>query len=238
MRHPRLADLYSCAGGAARGYQRVNFHVTGFDIDPQPRFAGDAFERRDVLAMSPDELRRDFDAIHASPKCQRFTSMRHAKNAKGDEHPNQIPETIALLEATGLPWILENVEEAAPWMPGAITLCGTMFGLGAQGCELQRHRLFMANFPIRPPPCGCRHSGGPVIGVYGGHARKRSAKHGGRGTRDVWDGGHVAAASEAMGIDWMTLGEISEALPPVYTEWLGRQLMAEVVRRRVLEEAA
>lgn len=200
--------------------------MTGFDIKRQRRYCGDAFEQRDVLAIPADELRERFDFIHASPKCQRFTSMKHAPNAKGDEHPNQIPDTLALLEATGRLWSLENVEDAAPWMPGAITLCGTMFGLGAQGFELQRHRLFMANFPISPPG-PCRHEK-PVVGVYGGHARNRSAKHGGRGTRDVWEGGHVAACSEAMGMDWATLTEMSEAIPPAYTEWLGGQLFAHL----------
>jgi DNA (cytosine-5)-methyltransferase 1 len=233
----RIADLYCCGGGATRGLQQaaaalgVPIHVTGFDIKRHKRYCGDAFEQRDVLSLTPAELRERFDFAHASPKCQKFTKLKHAPNAKGDEHPNQIPDTLTLLSDSGIWWLLENVEEAAPWMPGAITLCGTMFGLGAQGCELQRHRLFMANFPISPPG-PCAHSGGPVIGVYGGHGRKRSAKHGGRGTRDVWEGGHVAACSEAMGMDWATLEEMSEAIPPAYTEWLGRQLLAHIQAQR------
>ena len=227
MSKPRLLDMYSCAGGAARGYQRAGFHVTGWDINPQPRYAGDEFEQRDVLAADPAEIAARFDAIHASPICQGLTRMR-APGKK--QHPNLIPPTVALLNATGLPWVLENVEGAEPWMPGAITLCGTMFGLGAQGAELRRHRLFIANFPISPP-CSCRHTGGPTIGVYGGHARRRSAKHGGRGTKDVWEGGHKAAASEAMGMDWATLGEMSEAIPPAFTEHLGRQMMAALTQR-------
>lgn len=226
----RLGDLYSCAGGAGVGYKRAGFqHVTGFDIAPQPRYAGDDFEQRNVLLLSPAELRQRFDGLHASPICQGLTRMT-APGKK--QHPNLIPQTIELLEATGLPWILENVEGAEPWMPGAITLCGTMFGLKAQGCELHRHRLFIANFPISPPG-PCSHTGGPVVGVYGGHARVRSAKHGGRGTRDVWDGGHRAAMSQAMGMDWATCAEMSEAIPPAYTEWLGGQLLAHVAAQRV-----
>jgi DNA (cytosine-5)-methyltransferase 1 len=130
-------------------------------------------------------------------------------------------------------WAIENVEEAAWDMESPITLCGTMFGLGAQGCRLQRHRLIMANFPIA---AGCHHDERPVIGVYGGHARRRAASAGGRGTRDIWQGGHKAAASEAMGIDWMTLGELSEAIPPAYAEYVGRAAMA--VLRPHLREAA
>lgn len=220
---PRLLDMYCCAGGAGRGYQLAGFHVTGADIKAQPRYAGDAFEQRDVLAMTPEEIRARFDAVHASPICQGLTRMR-APGKK--EHPNLIPATRALLDASGLPWIIENVEGAEPWMPGAITLCGTMFGLGTQGFDLQRHRLFMANFPIAAPG-PCNHAK-PCVGVYGGHARNRSAVHGGRGTRDVWQGGHKGAASEAMAMDWATLGEMSEALPPPYTEHLGRQLLAHL----------
>lgn len=99
-----------------------------------------------------------------------------------------------------------------------------MFGLGAQGCRLQRRRLFESNFTIPVPPSAADNR--PVIGVYGGHARKRSAKAGGRGTKDVWEGGHKAAASEALGIDWMTLAEMSESIPPAYAEHIGRAAIA------------
>lgn len=227
----RLLDLYCCSGGAGRGYQRAGFHVTGFDINDQPRYAGDAFERRDVLLVSPEEIRARFDAVHASPKCQALTSLRHAPGTK--EHPNQIPATLALLNDAGLPWILENVEGAEPWMPNAITLCGSMFvGLESEGAWLKRHRLFIASFDIAPPG-PCRHDPErPVGGVYGGHARRRSRRFGGRGTRDGWRAGHRVAMSELMGIDWATCHEMSEAVPPAYTEWLGRQLANEVARHR------
>lgn len=225
-RRPRLLDLFCCAGGAAMGYHLAGFDVVGVDINPQPRYPFE-FIRADVLSLTPDYIRQ-FDAVHASPICQGHTALRHAPGTK--EHPNLIPPTRALLEAAGAPWIIENVEGSEPWMAGAIRLCGTMFGLGAQGCELQRHRLFIAGFPIAPPG-PCQHSGGPVIGVYGGHGRVRSRRHGGRGTRDVWVGGHRAACSEAMGMDWATLSELSEAIPPAYTEYLGRQLLAHLENR-------
>lgn len=226
----RLLDAFCCAGGAGRGYQRAGFHVTGFDIADQPRYAGDVFERRDILSVSPDEIRERFDAVHASPICQGLTALRHAPGTKS--HPNLIPATRSLLEASGLPWIIENVEGAEPWMPGAITLCGSMFpGLESEGAWLQRHRLFIASFEISAPS-PCRHDATrPVAGVYGGHARRRSKRFGGRGTRDVWRAGHRVAMSELMGMDWATCSEMSEAIPPAYTEWLGRQLAAEVRRR-------
>jgi DNA (cytosine-5)-methyltransferase 1 len=131
----------------------------------------------------------------------------------------------------GVPWVIENVEDAAWALRDPVTLCGSMFGLGAQGCQLRRHRLFESNFAI--PQMACFHDyTKPVIGVYGGHARKRSAAAGGRGTRDVWEGGHNAAASKALGIDWMSLAELSEAIPPDYAEFIGKCALQHIDLRR------
>lgn len=206
------------------GYARAGFEVYGADLKRYKRYPFSCREV-DCLTMSPEEIARDFDAVHASPNCQGYSAMRHAKGALGRDRT--IPQFIDLLEATGLPYILENVEEARCDMPGAICLCGTMFGLGYDGHELRRHRLFTSNRLLMTPG-PCRHSGGAVIGVYGGHARCRAALAGGRGTKDVWRGGHSAAASAALGIDWMSLAELSEAIPPAYTEHLGAQLMAQL----------
>lgn len=224
MKKPKLLDLFCCAGGAAMGYHQAGFEVIGVDIVDRKRFPFE-FVKADAFCLS-DAFLGEFDAIHASPPCQGYTTMRHAKGAKGA--PRMIAEVRAMLERTGKPWIIENVEGAKSEMRNPTLLCGTMFGLGAQGHELHRHRLFEASFYL--PHIECRHSDRPVIGVYGGHARCRSAKHGGRKTRDVWEGGHKSAASEAMGIDWMTLGEMSEAIPPKYTEWIGGHLVAQLER--------
>ncbi len=129
-----------------------------------------------------------------------------------------------MLRRAGVPYIIENVEAAAAHLFEPLTLCGTMFGLQTEGHELRRHRLFESNIRISAPK-PCAHSDGPVVGVYGGHARRRSAKHGGRGTRDVWANGHRGAMGEAMGMDWATCNEMSEAIPPAYTEHLGGQLL-------------
>lgn len=223
MTRPRLLDLFCCAGGAGMGYSLAGFEVVGVDVRAQRRYPFEFIEA-DCLALDPVFL-AGFDAIHASPPCQGYTEMRHAPGAKGDA-PKLIGQVRAMLRATGRPYIIENVEDASWAMQGPITLCGTMFGLGAQGCELQRHRLFESNITLTAPVCA--HSGGPVIGVYGGHARNRSAKHGGRSTRDLWNGGHRAAASEALGISWATLNEMSEAIPPAYTEFLGRQILSHL----------
>lgn len=217
MIRPKALDLCCCAGGAAMGLWRAGFDVVGVDIEPQPRYPF-MFIQADAL-----EVRfRGFDFIWASPPCQKHTAMKHAPGAKGDANPDLIAPLRERLKAAGVPWVMENVVGAPLMEP--MTLCGSMFGLGAQGCQLQRHREFESSFPI--PTLECRHDERPVIGVYGGHARRRSAAAGGRGTKDVWEGGHKAAASEAMGIDWMTLGELSEAIPPAYSEHIGRAALA------------
>lgn len=220
MRRPRLLDLCCKAGGAGKGYADAGFEVVGVDRDPQPRYPF-AFRQADMFDLEDDFL-AGFDAIHASPTCQGYTELRHAPGTK--EHPRLIGEVRTMLIATGKPYIIENVRAAAWDMRDPITLQGDMFGLGAQGCRLLRERLFEVSFPVGPLPAIIA-SDLPVIGIYGGHARRRAARAGGRGTRDVWEGGHQAAASEAMGIDWMTLSELSEAIPPAYTRFVGSRLM-------------
>lgn len=220
----KVLDLFCCAGGAAMGLHRAGFEVVGVDLKPQKRYPFE-FHQADALTFPLD----GFDFIWASPPCQGYTEMRHAPGALGSA-PRLIPQVRERLEASGLPWCIENVEDADWDMRNPATLCGSMFGLGAQGCQLRRHRLFETNFPVVWPACA--HDERPVIGVYGGHARKRAAKHGGRGTQDVWEGGHRAAASEAMGIDWMTLAEMSEAIPPAYSEFIGRAAIAHIQQER------
>lgn len=224
---PRLLDLYCCEGGASMGYAQAGFDVVGVDIEKQPRYPF-PFIQCDVLSMDPRFL-ATFDLIHASPPCQFATLLKHAPGGK--EHPNLIPGTRDLLKASGRPYVIENVEPAAPHLIGPLTLCGTSFKLGAQGCELRRHRIFETSFHVDFVPF-CNHTDKPVIGVYGGHARKRSAKHGGRGTKDTWEGGHAQADSEAMGIDWMTLGGMSEAIPPAYTKHIGLAAMTHIASLR------
>lgn len=224
---PRVLDLFCKAGGVARGLHRAGFDVVGVDIERQPRYPFE-FHQADAMTFPL----AGFDFYWASPPCQGYTAMRHAPGAKGTA-PQLIDAVRARLEATGKPWCIENVEEAAWAMRDPVTLCGSMFGLGAQGCRLQRHRLFECSFQFKRPEC--RHDARPVIGVYGGHARRRAASAGGRGTKDVWIGGHKAAASEAMGIDWMTLEELSEAIPPSYSEYLAREALAHMAFREAAE---
>jgi DNA (cytosine-5)-methyltransferase 1 len=208
---PRLLDLFCGAGGATRGYQLAGFHVTGVDLKPQPRYVGDVFIQADAL----DYLREhghEFDVIHASPPCQAFTALRAMYNAL--PHDDLLTPTRELLKALGKPYIIENVPGAL--MTDYLMLCGTMFGLGTGDAELRRHRHFESDPPIYMAPL-CNH-GGRVIGVYGGHGRDRRRI---ANTQDY----STQERREAMGIDWMTGNELSQAIPPAYTEYIGRQLM-------------
>lgn len=234
---PKLLDLFCCAGGAGAGYEKAGFEVFGIDIDPQKNYPfwfyqGDAIEALRILRdggsiafTHPDGRTRamrlsDFDAAHASPPCQAYSAMRHMPDAK--VHPELIEPTRELLNELGIPWVIENVS-GAPLLD-AVTLCGSMFGLGAAGFSLQRHRQFESNIELNVPSA-CNHSG-PTIGVYGGHVRCRSSKFWRATGADFPGMDKKALANEAMGIDWMTMNQLSEAIPPAYSKHIGQLLMA------------
>lgn len=209
IRRLRAADLFCGAGGAAMGLHRAGFNVEGWDIRqglayPFGRHIGDALE----ADLSP------FDFVWASPPCQAHTAMKTMHNAK--PHRDLIPETRAKLQAWGGPWIIENVVGAPLRNP--VMLCGTMFNLGVEGAQLRRHRIFESNVPLKVD-LQCRHEG-RSIGVYGGG-------HGVSLHRHAKGEPCFTAAEErrAMGIEWMTLDELSQAIPPAYSEYLGRQVL-------------
>jgi DNA (cytosine-5)-methyltransferase 1 len=141
---PLLLDLFSGAGGAAMGYARAGFHVFGVDKDPQPHYPFE-FHRGDAIHALYVVLAGDFepDVIHASPPCQAYSDLQ--KQNKRD-YPALIEEVRELLEDTGLPYVIENVDGAPLRDP--VTLCGTMF----PGLRVIRHRLFEANWPLVAPP--------------------------------------------------------------------------------------
>lgn len=206
------------------GYYRAGFDVIGVDKVRQHRYPF-PFIEADVLNLSVQWLQA-FDAIHASPPCQGHTRMNNDKS----RHANLIPGTRDLLLATGRPFVIENVEGAADELRDPVTLCGSMFGLGTATHRLERHRLFEVHgFPLPQPPCA--HDGRPVIGVYGGHARDRGGTER-KATRSFVGQSQLALAREALGMDWGTLGDLSEAIPPAYTEWIGRHLLAALERSR------
>lgn len=200
-----LLDAYSCSGGAGWGYKLAGFKVVGVDIEAQPRYSGDLFLMGDAI----DAIMvygRKFDFIHASPPCQ-FDS--ECQRIQGNDHPDLIGPTREALEAVGKPYVIENVEGARYQMKDPVTLCGAMFGI-----RTYRHRLFEAGggFSFQAP-------------AHPMHVA-RQAKMG----RIVGDGefmhvvGHfsgTAMAREIMGMPWATRDELAEAVPPVYTEYVG-----------------
>ncbi len=213
----KLLDLFCGAGGAAMGYHRAGFEVTGVDIAPQPRFPLLDLHLGDALDFLTDpSFLNDFDAIHASPPCQAYTDLRHRT---GRTYPNLVGVVRELLDAWGGPYVMENVE-GSPLRPDLV-LCGSQFGLGHGDAVLRRHRLFEANVALDPPtrPDSCR--GRRVVGVYGsGGAWTRTAPGGG----GVKVSGRDAAA--ALGIDWTAhQASLAQAIPPAYTEHIGAQLL-------------
>ena len=221
MTRPRLLDLFCGAGGAAMGYYRAGFDVVGVDIKPQPRYPFE-FIQADAMTFPLE----GYDAIHASPPCQGFTALKTMWNSR--HHDDLLTPTRERLKETGLPWVIENVEGAKPFMCEPIMLCGSMFGLGTGDAELRRHRLFeLSGFTMMTPRCQhyTRHR---VIGVYGGHGRDHR-RTGGASVRDGTQQFSTAQRAEAMGIDWMTGAQLSQSIPPAYTEYIGKQLMAVLV---------
>lgn len=216
---PRLLDLFCGAGGAGMGYSRAGFDVYGVDIThqrsyPFPNTAADA-----IVALRQTNWLKRFDAIHASPPCQASCSLiKGNQSATAGNHVNLIPAVRELLAATGLPYVIENVQGSD--LRRDYTLCGEMFGLG-----VIRHRYFeVSGFDPQPKPhvphrgrvAGYRHGqwfDGPYFAVYG--------EGGGKGSVEQW--------REAMGIDWTwDRKEIAEAIPPAYTEFVGAHLLASV----------
>lgn len=226
---PRILDLFACAGGAGEGYRQAGFDVMGVDQvrhrrNPHPLIVAD------VLGL-PLEFLRLFDAIHASPPCQGLTEMNNDKS----RWLNLIPQTRALLKASGLPYVIENVRGARDELIDPVSLFGTMFDchlVTSQGqrFDLSRERLFETNFPLQAPTDpGARY---PIANVYGGHLRARGGDYRtGKGTGRTVDfpgEDRPALARQLMGMPWASMGEISEAVPPAYTRHVGAQLMAHL----------
>jgi len=216
---PKALDLFCCDGGVSMGLHRAGFDVTGVDIRNRPRYP---FRFVQADALKPPFDLTEFDFIWASPPCQAHTSLKKMHNAK--QHEDLIPATRAMLQASGVPWCMENVP-GAPLKCG-LMLCGSMFDLGTEDAELRRHRLFELSWhmPIFGLP-KCDHGRKPrVIGVYGGHGRDKRRKV---NTQDF----STAERAEAMGIDWMAGDGLSQAIPPAYAEFIGRAALQHIAMR-------
>lgn len=214
----RALDLFCKAGGTSMGLHLAGFEVTGVDIEPQKRYPfefilGDALE---YVALHGHK----YDLVVAGPPCQPYSRL-HALTTK--EYPQLIGETRQALAATGRPYIIENVATAWRSMINPIMLCGTMF----PELRVQRHRLFECSPVVWFPPAACYH--------WGRCGNQRLLNE--RGKRVIQsfencdflsisgNSYRVADGRTAMGISWMTRKELSQAIPPPYTEWLGREML-------------
>lgn len=235
----RILDLYCCAGGAGRGYAAAGFEVVGVDIEPRPNYPY-AFHQDDALAY----LRRHmdggiaggwistFDAIHASPPCQKKCALTAGTNASrgwgSQEHIDLLPPTRALLDEIGLPYVIEQPNGKAE-IRKDVTLCGEMYGLG-----VIRHRNFELGGWTMPQPAHKPHRGrvrGWRHGVY--HDGPYVAAYGSGGGKAT-----VAEMQQAMGIHWTDVREeLTEAIPPDMTADIGRALIAHLDRARTVTHA-
>jgi len=216
----RLLDLCCCSGVASRGYRRAGFTCTGVDIEPQPNYPyefilGDAL---DYLAAHGYE----YDAIHVSPQCQGYSNLSKLGTYDPLSYPKLIAQFRALLDKLGKPYVIENVKGAYPDMCNPFELCGYTFGL-----KVYRHRLFESNLYIMSPhhikhPEPCPPSGRGPSKVHG--IISITGSGGAQGLTVPY----MEYAKMAMGIDWddITRHEISESIPPAYTEYIGKQLMS------------
>ncbi len=196
---PRLLDLFCGAGGCSVGYYRAGFNVVGVDVKPQKNYPFE-FHQADAMTFPLD----GFDAIHASPPCQAYTQAALSQRNAGKEYPDLLAATRVRLDGAGVPWVIENVPGAP--MRADIMLCGCRVGL-----KLRRMRYFETSwhqFSMEKP---CDHDGGPVVSVVG-HGTPSWVR------QQLGYNPTIQQYREAMGIDWMNRGELSQAIPPAYTE--------------------
>ena len=226
---PRLLDLFCCAGGAAMGYHRAGFEVVGVDMNPQPNYPFE-FHQGDAIAFVR-EHGHEFDLVHASPPCQAFS---RTKTLHGNEHPDLIEPTREALRETGLPYIIENVVGAP--LEDPLMLCGTEFGMTAPDVDglplkLIRHRLFESNLPLTRAG-GCNHDPKVLTASVYGAGGGWTPKHRDSATRRGGYVPHTDVCRALLGVDWTTKHELSQVVPPAFTEHLGQQAMA-LIRKQV-----
>jgi DNA (cytosine-5)-methyltransferase 1 len=218
----KLLDLFCGAGGCSEGYRAAGFDVTGVDIAFQKRYPKQcSFLQADVMHLVNFS---GFDVVHASPPCQAYSKASQYMRNKGSIYPDLIAAVREKLVKSNCLYVIENVVGAPLLHP--VQLCGTSFGLGSKDLQLVRHRWFECNAQLLVPPC--QHGNKPVAGVYGHgmptYQRKRLG-------RDVLSN----ECREVMGISWMSRTELSQAIPPAYTTYIGEQLIAILNRSRAIQ---
>lgn len=228
MRQFKALDLFCKAGGATKGLQMAGFHVTGVDIEPQPRYCGDAFIQADVMMLGfceplgwqvADSFNRhrilgDFDFIWASPPCQAYSIAANTERKAGKVYADLVAAVRNKLEKWGKNWVIENVPGAP--IRADLILCGSHFGL-----QLVRHRLFEFGWPFLSLIASCAHHEDPITVCGNGTPGWVRKKHPGRVYRET-------EKREAMGIDWMRRAELSQAIPPAYSEYIGKEALKRI----------
>jgi DNA (cytosine-5)-methyltransferase 1 len=201
------------------GYHRAGFDVVGVDIKPQPHYPF-KFIRMDAMKVVPD-LVPGVVAVHASPPCQGYSNLR-----RKIEHPRLIAPVRETLLAAGLPFVIENIEDARRELRNPVRMCGSTFDL-----NVRRHRWFECSFPVMVPPC--QHDGREIRAYYGKKGwlvwTPGATAVQKQGRKPILRG-KVEQAAEDMGIDWMTWDELREAIPPAYTQFIGEQLLEHLAR--------
>ena len=197
----KLLDLFCGAGGASKGYAMAGFEVTGVDLIDQPEYPYKFIKGNALDLLDNQDFIAEFDVIHASPPCKAFTLTGWAKRyGYNQNHEDLLTPTRIGLISSGKRWIIENVPNSP--MRADLILCGSMFGL-----KLRRHRLFESNVPLSLKGLKHDHS----YRVYSPHGNPHF-----KGEAKLW--------AEALDIDWMKSRELSQAIPPAYTHFIGEQL--------------
>lgn len=226
----KILDLFCKAGGGGFGYHLAGFEVVGVDINPQPNYPFEFIQADAIEFLRTSDL-TGFDAIHASPPCQKYSRCRALAEARNNghygDHPDLIPITRELLKQTGKPYVIENVVGAELIEP--ISLSGTQFDY----LYTQRKRLFESNVPLLPPERQPVKKKTPSAGLGFGED----------GFISICGSGGVRGMNNRQiplywgfalgGIDWMTREELAEAIPPAYTEFIGKQLIEYIKRKEI-----
>ena len=209
-------DLFCGAGGASMGLYNAGFEVSGVDINPQKNYPF-SYIIKDVTKLSLKFLRQ-YDFIWASPPCQAYSQASRVHRNKGKKYPDLIGIVRKKLQKSGRPYCIENVFGAPLQFP--VMLCGTMFGLG-----VFRHRYFETSFGLLAPE-HIKHKGkigdGKYFSIAGGAGRWKSW---GKVKRNVTKG-TVEQWRKALDIEWMTRKELTQAIPPAYSEYIAKQFLA------------
>jgi DNA (cytosine-5)-methyltransferase 1 len=228
----KLLDLFCCAGGCAKGYADAGFEVIGVDIVDRPNYPYEFIKADALEILKDEEFIKQFDAIHASPPCQCYSKLKYLSGnvEKWEEnHVDLVAPTRELLIKTGKPYVIENVEGSPLINP--IKLCGSQF----ENMYTQRPRLFESNIPLRKHDAPVvRHKTlklgqGPAEDGYITVAGTRPPK----GMNEVQAKLYYGFA--LGGIDWMSLEELTQAIPPSYTEFIGKQII-EYLENNIREQ--